>query len=570
MKKKYVDYEVRPISDIRDLLRSSVELYGNLTAFLEKRNGVYEPVTYSEYYRDVRGLGTAMYDPSRPERRIAVIGENCYMWAVSYMTVVCGMGVVVPIDREATPEDIKNIVGIAEVDTILHADSAKGKLAEVEGVPKIAFSELRGLIEKGVEMIEAGTTVYDGLPIDPYKMSVLLFTSGTTGVAKGVMLSHHKIAFDIMEMCKMINIQPEDTFLSVLPLHHTYECTCGFLAALYRGATVAYCEKLGTIMRNLQETKASIMLAVPLLLETLYKRIWQNAEKSGRADTLRRAIKVNNALKKMGIDLSKKLFAEIHQAFGGHLRLLVSGGAAVDPKVLAGLRDLGFLALQGYGLTECAPLAAVNRDTYYKDESAGLPPPNTWLAIHEPDENGIGEIKYRGENVMLGYYKMPEATAEVIRDGWLYTGDIGYIDKDGFLIITGRKKNVIVTTNGKNIFPEEIEHHLSRDPRVLDSMVVGDTAPNGDTIIKAIIYPDYELVNSEVAVKGIPTDDTNSPEYREAVRDMFTQMINELNLKLPTFKRIRKFIIRREDFEKTTTKKIKRHAPANLDETNQL
>ena len=191
------------------------------------------------------------------------------------------MGVVVPI-AQATPEDIKNIVGIAEVDTILHADSAKGKLAEVEGVPKIAFSELRGLIEKGVEMIEAGTTVYDGLPIDPYKMSVLLFTSGTTGVAKGVMLSHHNIAFDIMEMCKMINIQPEDTFLSVLPLHHTYECTCGFLAALYRGATVAYCEKLGTIMRNLQETKASIMLAVPLLLETLYKRIWQMPRKRAR------------------------------------------------------------------------------------------------------------------------------------------------------------------------------------------------------------------------------------------------------------------------------------------------
>ena len=382
-------------------------------------------------------------------------------------------------------------------------------------------------------MIEAGTTVYDGLPIDPYKMSVLLFTSGTTGVAKGVMLSHHNIAFDIMEMCKMINIQPEDTFLSVLPLHHTYECTCGFSCPRCSGATVAYCEKLGTIMRNLQETKSKHNACSSAAARNA---VQENMAKCREKRARRHAPPRNQSqqcAQKMGIDLSKKLFAEIHQAFGGHLRLLVSGGAAVDPKVLAGLRDLGFLALQGYGLTECAPLAAVNRDTYYKDESAGLPPPNTWLAIHEPDENGIGEIKYRGENVMLGYYKMPEATAEVIRDGWLYTGDIGYIDKDGFLIITGRKKNVIVTTNGKNIFPEEIEHHLSRDPRVLDSMVVGDTAPNGDTIIKAIIYPDYELVNSEVAVKGIPTDDTNSPEYREAVRDMFTQMINELNLKLP-------------------------------------
>lgn len=568
--KKYVNYETRPITDIRDMLRSSVELYGNHTAFLEKRNGKYEPVTYNEYHRDVRGLGTALYDPARPERRIAVIGENCYMWAVSYMAVVCGLGVVVPIDREATSEDIKNIVTIAEVDTILHADSASGKLGAIEGVPKIAFSELGGLIDRGVEMLSSGSTAYDEFKIDPYKMSILLFTSGTTGVAKGVMLSHHNIAFDLMQMCKMINIHPEDTFLSVLPLHHTYECTCGFLTVLYRGATIAYCEKLSTIARNLQETGASVMLVVPLLLETLYKKIWQNAEKSGRAETLRRAIKLNNAMKKFGIDLSKKLFAEIHKSFGGHLRLLVSGGAAIDPKVLAGLRDLGFLAVQGYGLTECAPLAAVNRDTFYKDESAGLAPPNTELAIHEPDENGIGEIKYRGENIMLGYYNMPEATAEVIRDGWFYTGDLGYIDKDGFLVITGRKKNVIVTTNGKNIFPEELEYHLGRDPRVLDSMVVSDNAPNGETIIKAIIYPDYERVNTEVEAKGIPTSDINSIEYREAVRQIFASMINELNLKLPTFKRIRKFIIRREDFEKTTTKKIKRHAQANLDESNQL
>jgi len=237
---------------------------------------------------------------------------------------------------------------------------------------------------------------------------------------------------------------------------------------------------------------------------------------------------------------------------------------------LAGLRDLGFHALQGYGLTECAPLAAVNRDTYFKDDAAGLPPPNAWLAIHDPDENGIGEIKYRGDNIMLGYYKMPEATAEVIRDGWLYTGDLGYIDEEGFLHITGRKKNVIVTSNGKNIYPEELEYHLGRDPRVLDSMVVGDTAPDGETVIKAIIYPDYERVNAEIAAKGIPTDNIDSPDYRDAVRNLFADMINDLNLKLPTYKRIRKFIIRREDFEKTTTKKIKRHAQANLDESGQL
>lgn len=567
---KYVNYNVRPISDIRDMLRTSVSMYGSLNAFLEKRNGKYEPVTYSEYYRDVRGLGTALYDAARPERRIAVIGENCYMWAVSYMTVVCGLGVIVPIDREATPEDVKNIVTLSLADTLLYADSAAAKVKDIEGVRKIAFSEMRSLIDGGIARYESGETSYDELPIDPYKMSVLLFTSGTTGVAKGVMLSHHNIAFDLMAMCKMINLQPEDTFLSVLPLHHTYECTCGFLCPLYRGATVAYCEKLSTITRDLQDSGATIMLAVPLLIETMYKKIWQNAEKSGRAATLRRAIKLNNALKKIGVDLSRKLFAEIHKTFGGHLRMIISGGAAVDPKVLAGLRDMGFLALQGYGLTECAPLAAVNRDTFYNDASAGIAPPDTQLAIDEPDENGIGEIKYKGDNIMLGYYNMPEETASIIRDGWLYTGDLGYIDSDGFLFITGRKKNVIVTENGKNIFPEELEYYLNRDARVLDSMVIGEKSAAGETVIKAIIYPDYTLVNAEVEAKGIKTDDMNLPEYRDTVKSMFSAMINELNLSLPSFKRIRKFVIRREDFEKTTTKKIKRFAKANLDESGQL
>jgi long-chain acyl-CoA synthetase len=567
---KFVNYNVRPISDIRDMIRTSVSLYGSQNAFLEKRNGKYDPVTYNEYFRDVRGLGTALYDAARPERRIAVIGENCYMWAVSYMAVICGLGVVVPIDREATPDDIKNIVTLSLTDTLLYADSVAAKVKEIEGVRKIAFSELRAVIEDGAAKLESGVTAYDELPIDPFKMSVLLFTSGTTGVAKGVMLSHHNIAFDLMAMCKMINLQPEDTFLSVLPLHHTYECTCGFLCPLYRGATIAYCEKLSTITRDLQDSGATIMLAVPLLLETMYKKIWQNAEKSGRAATLRRAIKLNNAMKKIGIDLSRKLFAEIHKTFGGHLRLLISGGAAIDPKVLAGLRDMGFLALQGYGLTECAPLAAVNRDTFYKDASAGLAPPDTQLAIDEPDEDGIGEIKYKGDNIMLGYYNMPEETSEIIRDGWFYTGDLGYIDSEGFLFITGRKKNVIVTENGKNIFPEEIEYYLGRDARVLDSMVIGEKSAAGETIIKAIIYPDYALVNAEVEAKGISTTDINATEYRDAVKSIFVAMINELNLSLPSFKRIRKFVIRREDFEKTTTKKIKRHAKANLDESGQL
>lgn len=567
---KYVNYDVRAVTDLKDMLATSVTLYGNHTAFLERRSGVFTPVTYNEYYRDVRGLGTALYDASKPERRIMVIGENCYMWAVSYMAVVCGLGVVVPVDREATAQDVANIAALSSTDTILYADSVEAKVKNIEGVEKFAFSKLRALIESGVSLLEGGMTAYITAPIDVFKMSVLLFTSGTTGVAKGVMLSHHNLVYDLTEMCKMINIQPEDTFLSVLPLHHTYECTCGFLCVLYRGAKVAYCEKISYITRDLEESGASVMLVVPLLLETMYKKIWRGAEKSGKATTLRRAIQLNNVMKKVGVDLSHKLFAEIHKTFGGHLRLFVSGGAAVDPKVLSGLRDLGFLAVQGYGLTECAPLAAVNRDTFYLDKSAGLATPNSQLAIENPDENGIGEIKYKGENIMLGYYNMPELTAEVIRDGWFYTGDLGYIDADGFLVITGRKKNVIVTTNGKNIFPEELEYYLGRSELILDSMVVGEVSETGETVIKAVIYPDYALVNAAVEAKGISTSDINASDYRGAVRSMFAALINELNLTLPTYKRIRKFVVRREEFEKTTTKKIKRFAKTNLDDSGQL
>lgn len=567
---KYINYDVRPITDIKNMLETSVELFGNQTAFLEKRNGKYEPVTYNEYYHDVRCLGTALYDSNKPERRIIVIGESRYMWAVSYMAVVCGLGIVVPVDRESTADDIANIASLSETDTILYSESVETKIAGIDGILKIRFDDLGTYISEGEKLLEKGMTTYVDAKIDPEKMSVLLFTSGTTGIAKGVMLSHKNIAFDLTEMNQMIMIHPEDTFLSVLPLHHTYECTCGFLCVLYRGGKIAYCEKLSMITQNLAETKASVILVVPLMLETMYKKIWRNAEKSGRDKTLRRAIKLNNAMKKVGIDMSKKLFAEIHNTFGGHLRLIISGGAAVDPKVLAGMSDLGFLTIQGYGLTECAPIAAVNRDTFHRDTAAGLETPNAQLAIENPDENGIGEIKYKGTNVMLGYYNMPELTAEVIRDGWFYTGDLGYIDKDGFLIITGRKKNVIVTTNGKNIFPEEIEVHLERNDKILDAIVVGEDSNAGETLIKAIIYPDYSLVNDEVKASGISTDDISSPEYRDAVRAMFASIVNEINLNLPSYKRIRKFIVRRNEFEKTTTKKVKRYEQTNLDDSEQL
>ncbi len=567
---KYPYYEVRKIRDLRELILGSAELFGPKAAFLEKRQGKYEPISFDQYMSDINALGTALCARGLKDKRVIVLGENCYNWVLTYLSVVCGVGVIVPVDREISAEEITNIANISEAAAVIYAASAANKISECsfdESVQKIPFTSLGELVAEGEKLLDAGDRTYLDAEIDPNVMSVLLFTSGTTGVSKGVMLSHHNIAFNIMEMCSMFFIDHTDIFLSVLPLHHTYECTCGFLCILYRGSTVAFCERLSLVTRNLAEVRATKMTCVPLLIETFYKKIWQGAEKSGKAPALRKAIKLNNALKKVGIDLSKKLFKDIHDTFGGRLDALVSGGASVNPEALKGLRDLGFRTVQGYGLTECAPLAALNRDVWFKDDSAGLETPNGHLDIYEPDENGIGEIRYRGENVMLGYYQNPELTAEVIRDGWFYTGDLGYLDEDRFLHITGRKKNVIVTPNGKNIFPEEIEVYIGRSKYVAESMVVGFDDQNGDTLVKAIIYPNYELVNEKLKETGVTPD---SEGYIDALKSVFADEINEINLSLPTFKRIRKFVIRRKEFEKTTSKKIKRFADGNLNGSDDI
>lgn len=397
--------------------------------------------------------------------------------------------------------------------------------------------------------MEAGERDYLDAPIDPDVMSALLFTSGTAGVSKGVMLSHHNICFNLEEMCRMLYIGPEDVFLSVLPLHHAYECTCGFLCQIYRGTTVAFCEGLRYISRNMKEVCPTKICCVPLLVESLYNKIWASIRKKGMEKKVRTAIKLSNRLRSVGIDLTRKFFAEIYDSLGGRLNTLISGGAAVDPEVLRGLRDFGILAVQGYGLTECAPLAALNSDRFYRDDSAGLATPNTVLDIYNPQEDGTGEIRFKGENIMLGYYNAPELTVEVKRGEWFYTGDLGYLDKDGFLYITGRKKNVIVTSNGKNIFPEELETYLGRNPFVKESVVVGiPNAHKKDYDIVAVIVPDaahFAEVHGEDC-----TDAQIHEELAGAVAE-----VNEL---VQPYKRIDLLIRRDAEFEKNTSKKIKR------------
>ena len=548
--KKYKNYEVRPIENLKEMLYTSAATWPEKNAFLEKRDGVYEGITFNQYLLDVEGLGTELCARGLLGKRVIVTGENCYAWALAYMTVICGLGVVIPVDKEIPPEEIANIANVSEADAVIYSAKYEDKIKKIEKpLDFICFDELAGLCVAGREKINAGDRTYLDLEIDKNEMASLIFTSGTTGVSKGVMLSHHNITFNLTEMCQMIYIGPEDTFLSVLPLHHAYECTCGFLCQIYRGSTIAYCEGLRYIMKNMKEVHPTMILCVPLLIETMYHKIWANIRKNGMEKMVKKALAASNASRKIGIDLRKKLFSEIHETFGGKLRMMIAGGAAVDPDILKGLRDFGILAVQGYGLTECAPLAAVNRDKFYCDSSAGLATPNATLEIVDAAEDGTGDIRFKGENIMLGYYKAPELTAEVIVDGWLYTGDLGFIDKDGFLHITGRRKNVIVTANGKNIFPEELETYLSRNPYVLESVVVGVPDETGrDYDIVAMILPDRERLDEE-----------NPDGYsEELVREKLTEAVKQANSMVQQYKRIKKFLVRSEELPKNTSKKIKR------------
>jgi long-chain acyl-CoA synthetase len=498
-------------------------------------------------------------------KRIALISETRYEWVTSYLSTVNGVGVTVPLDKELPADEIRSLFTRSESTAVIFSNGTKEKvLAAAQGVeslkmlinmddeePDSQILSFSTLMKKGHELVGAGDRSFLDAEIDVEAMSMLLFTSGTTEQSKAVMLSHHNVAANLMAMCSMLYIGPDDVFLSILPIHHTYECTCGFLCQMYRGTTVAFCEGLRHIQKNLKECHATVMLGVPLIFEAMYKRIWDQVAKN--PDTLKKlkfAIKLNNFLKVFKVDLSKKLFAALHDNFGGKLRLFISGAAGIDPTIAKGYRDLGINLVQGYGLTECAPIAALNRDVDFKDDAAGLPLPGLSMEIVDKNSDGIGEVRVKGPNVMLGYYENEEATKEVLKDGWFYTGDLGFMDEDGFVHLTGRKKNVIVTKNGKNIFPEEIETMLNRSPYVLESMVVGKESKDaGELTVHAVIVPNQENVAAELG--------ENAPE--EKVQSLFDKVVKEVNHQLILYKYIKSFTLRENEFAKTTTKKVKRY-----------
>ena len=577
-KDPYVVYKTsRPITDLKHMLNTSVELYADNVAFRQRfvKDEPFREITYREALETVNGLGTAFIAHGLKGKRISVIGENCYQWATSYLAAVCGTGVVVPLDKELSAQELKQLVIEADVAAVLFTKkydkmfkdmmaSGDTKLELLVNLNGSAGDEVEGilswegLVEEGKKLVEGGDRSFIDAEIYADEMSVLLFTSGTTGIAKGVMLSHRNICEDLMSAPTILNVNTWDIFFSVLPVHHTYECTCGFLMPLYKGASIAYCEGLKYIVKNLAEVRPTMLLAVPLIFENLYNNIMKNVRKQGKEGLVRKVMALNKVTKKIGIDLNKLLLKDILKVFGGRMRVLISGGAAIDPAILQFFNDLGFIAVQGYGLTECAPMAALNPDQHknMRNSSVGHLLPGMEVKIEDKNEDGIGEICVKGPNVMMGYYNMPEETAKVIQDGWFHTGDLGYVDDKDFIYITGRKKNVIITANGKNVFPEELEYYLGRSNLVSESMVWAQEDEAGqDTVIVATIKPDMEEVEAAIG-KEAAADSAQ-------VEKLLWAEVDKINEDLPFFKKIKKVTVRREEFEKTTGKKIKRFVERN-------
>lgn len=569
--------DIREIKDLRELIRGSAELYGDRPAFWIKKfkGDEYHQITYAQLQRDMDALGTRLVDMGLSGKRIAVMGQGCYEWFVTYLAVVNGVGVVVPVDKEFDAGMVQNVLDTAECDTIFYTGGEAKKINELKGITNKIKMDVYGdrteadepfeanirpedglhwkqLLKEGYELVQKGDDRYTGAGIDNKAMAVLLFTSGTTGTPKGVMLSHWNIAFDVMEIARAEEIRPDDITLSVLPIHHTYEST-GSLLFLYRGASIAYSEGLKYISKNMLEIHNTFFIAVPLLLETVYDRIWKTARKQGKEKVLKKAIALNNKARSIGINAGSQIFRSIRKQLGGRLRMVVSGAAAVPPEIVRGFDDFGISVVSGYGLTETAPMIAAtpsfSKKRYRKAGSTGICIKNGQMKIVDPDEDGIGEIWYKGENVMLGYYNMPELTAETIVDGWFNTGDLGFFDNEGWLYIAGRKKNVIVTKNGENIYPEEIEELINKYDEVADCMVYA-LDKNGSDTVAVQILPDRDALTEKYG---------SLPDDKEIERRM-KEIISEVNDRLPVFKIIRDVTVRKEDFVRTTTRKIKRSA----------
>lgn len=558
------------VNDYRELVDKAATDFGHSPAFyLAGEDGDFSrQVSYIQFKEQIYGLGTAMAEAGMLDGFVGILSENRYEWCLSYLTIGAGGAVIVPLDKELGVEDLHNQIVAGGVKTLFYSRPMAAKVAEVVAAgdtqleflinmdigvsteDEISMSEL---IINGVEKYHRGVDVYAQRKITPDKLGVLVFTSGTTSNSKAVMLSQKNICSNMYSVLNSLQCDERDTMLVILPLHHTYCCTAGFLTMINRGSGIGFCKSIKGMAKALLEFKPTLTMMVPAILEALYRKvdsaISSTPEQAARVD---KGKGICNAAQKMGLDIRKAVFKDIHAKMGGRIRLIISGAAAINPAVLKAFEEFGFTIRQGYGLTETSPIVAVNEARGNKYESVGKPLKEVEVAILDPNENGIGEIGVKGDNVMLGYYKNPEATSKVFRDGWFLTGDLGWMDKDGYLYISGRSKNVIVTKNGKNIYPEELETKIQRMEFVNEAMVTGEPDDNsGDLVVTAQIYPNYK----DLAANGY-TDE-------QQIYDKLWAEIKALNETLASYKKVRALVVRKEDFERTSTNKVKRSSKAN-------
>ena len=543
--------------------------YANNIAYKYKKNPEEKPVKYvekkySQVVKDVKALATALLDMGFKGKRVALIGENRYEWVISYLAVSCGGMVIAPLDKALPDKEITSLIKRSEVDAVIYEKKHQELFEKLKADSEINLNTLicineeddtdsetisfESLLEKGRKLIKEKSKLYDEITIDANSMSIMLFTSGTTSAAKIVMLSQDNILTNLYAYQTHFKINQDDTLLSFLPIHHTFECSITILYGFYSGATIAFCDGLRYIQANLKEYEVSIFVAVPLVLETMYKKIMKAIADQGKTNLINTMTKISNALLKIHIDIRKIVFKQIIDNFGGKLRMVLYGAASLDKDTIIGLNNFGINSIQGYGLTETSPVLTAEAENKHKPGSIGYPLDNVEIKIDNPDKEGVGEILAKGPNIMLGYYKDERKTKEAFKDGWFRTGDYGYIDDEGFIFITGRKNDIIVLRNGKNVYPQELEFLISKLPYVAECMVFARNESNTDTAIVAkIVY------NKEVMEKDYP--DTKKEDYEKII----WKDVKEINKTLPTFKHIKKVIVTDEPMIKTTTQKVKRN-----------
>ena len=559
MSKERTDLEIK---NLKDMLNKTKDLYGKRPAFkLKDENGKYKEISHRVVREDIDKLGTALLTLGLKGKRVAVIGENRYEWEIAYLSVVCGVGVIVPLDKSLPENELKRVIERSGVEAVIFSDKYKDVLKRVvlEGVGKLkhlismdskthgnGIYSLSELIEIGDVLLKNGNKEYIDAEIDPEEMQIMLFTSGTTSESKVVALSHRNLCENLMAIDKVEDVDCTDRFLSFLPIHHVFECTVGFLFSLYKGARTSFCDGIKHMQENYKEYDITYAACVPAIFESMYRGIWKKLEKEGKKE---KVLKLLEEHKDATMEKRRKVFKEIHEMFGGRIRTFITGAAAIDKEVVQGYRNFGINLCQGYGLTETSPVVAIEGKDIHKVGSIGKVLPGLEVKISEPNEEGVGELLVKGPSVMIGYYGNEEATKEAIVDGWFYTGDLASIDEEGYIFIKGRKKSVIVLKNGKNIFPEEMENIVNRIEGVKESFIFGKSNKKDPDDIKIYVKIVYDKNIVKLVYK---TDD------EEKIHEIMSEKIKEINNIMPAYKSIRGVVLSETPLIKTTTNKIKR------------